>query len=69
MTQDKVWLDGITTDYFIALFCDGNESEIAIARERFDHGIELLAQREYHRGYEDGRRVARAEVGHVDTSD
>jgi hypothetical protein len=56
--QDKAWLDGITVGYFIALFCAGNESDIAIARERFNHGIESLAQREYHRGFEDGVRIA-----------
>ena len=61
-TQDKAWLDGITVGYFIALFCAGNESDIAIARERFYHGIEALAQREYHRGFEDGRRVTEDEV-------
>lgn len=55
-TQDVKWLISATMDYFRAL--DGNTSDLAIAREKFQHGIESLVQREYHRGYDDGRMAA-----------
>ena len=40
------------------MLCECDESEMAIAKERLEHGIESLAQREYHRGFVDGMRIA-----------
>lgn len=55
---DYEWIGGTTFDYFIAMFYDRNESYVATMKERFWHGIESLAQREYDRGFEDGMRIA-----------
>ena len=62
MTQTDIeWIGNVAKDYFRAVLDDGNRSRVAIARGRYEHGLELLAQREYHRGYEDGMRMARRE--------
>lgn len=68
MTQtDLEWIGNVARDYFSAVLDDDSKSKVAIVRERYEHGLELLAQREYHRGYEDGMRMARREKRDADT--
>lgn len=56
--NDRKWIDCVVSGYLNAVLCECDESEMAIAKERLEHGIESLAQREYHRGFEDGMRIA-----------
>ena len=57
-TRDLIWLSEIISDYATAT----NLSEISMVSARLGHNIEAICQREYHRGFEDGKRAARKEI-------
>lgn len=56
--RDLIWLGEIMSDYATAT----NLSDLAMVSARLEHNIDALCQREYHRGFEDGKRVARKEM-------
>lgn len=59
--RDIAWLGEIIAGYTTAT----NLSEISMVSAKLGHNIEAICQREYHRGFEDGKRAARKEIERV----